>query len=58
MQELERLCRQLEETVEDLKQESMECSVMDEALKEEVERLRGHVHNLRQESADKARLSR
>ena len=41
VQELKRLCRQLEETAEDSKQERMECSAMDKAsrLCEEVERL-------------------
>ena len=39
VQELERLCRPLEETVKYLKQESMERSVMDEASSEASETL-------------------
>ena len=49
VQELERLCRQLEETVEDSKQESMERSVMDEASSEALRMLHRQIATLERE---------
>jgi len=49
VQELERLCRQLEETVEDSKQESMERNVMDEASSEALRMLHRQIAILERE---------
>ena len=49
VQELERVCRQLEETVEDSKQESMERSVMDEASSEALRMLHRQIASLERE---------
>lgn len=52
VQELERACRQLEEVVEDSKQESMERSVMDEASSEALRTLHRQIAGLEREKND------
>lgn len=49
VQELERVCRQLEESVEDSKQESMERSIMDEASSEALRMLHRQIAGLERE---------
>ncbi|KAF8797581.1 hypothetical protein BYT27DRAFT_7228940 [Phlegmacium glaucopus] len=49
VQELERVCRQLEETVEDSKHESMERSIMDEASSEALRMLHRQIAGLERE---------
>ena len=49
VQELERVCRHLEETVEDSKQNSMERSVMDEASSEALRMLHRQIASLERE---------
>jgi hypothetical protein len=49
VQELEKVCRQLEETIEDSKQESMERSVMDEASSEALRMLHRQIASLERE---------
>ena len=49
VQELERLCRQLEESAEDSKQERMERSVMDEASSEALRMLHRQIASLERE---------
>ena len=46
VQELEKLCRQLEETLEDSKQESIECSVLDKASSEALRMLHRQIATL------------
>ena len=52
VQELERLCRQLEESAEDSKQERMERSVMDEASSEALRMLHRQIATLEREKND------
>ena len=52
VQELERVCRQLEETVEDSKQESIERSVMDEASTEALHMLHRQIACLEREKKE------
>ena len=49
VQELERLCRQLEESVEDSKQECIKCSVMDKASSEALRMLHHQIATLERE---------
>ena len=49
VQELKRVCRQLEETIEDSKQESMECGVMDKASREALHMLHHQITSLERE---------
>jgi len=49
VQELERVCRQLEETVEDSKHDSMERSIMDEASSEALRMLHRQIASLERE---------
>ena len=55
VQELERVCRQLEETIEDSKQESMERSVMDEASSEALRMLHRQITDLERERNEMSR---
>jgi len=52
VQELERACRQLEEAVEESRQESMERSVMDEASGEALRMLHRQIASLEREKTD------
>lgn len=52
VQDLERACRQLEETVEESRQESMERSVMDEASGEALRMLHRQIASLEREKTD------
>jgi hypothetical protein len=57
VQELERLCRNLEEEVDRSREESMERSVMDEASGEALRQLHGHIAGLEREKGELVRNS-
>jgi DNA repair exonuclease SbcCD ATPase subunit len=57
VQELERLCRNLEEEVDRSREESMERSVMDEASGEALRQLHGHIAGLEREKGELVRSS-
>ncbi|THH17486.1 hypothetical protein EW146_g3331 [Bondarzewia mesenterica] len=52
VQELERMCRHLEEEVENSRQESFERSIMDEASGEALRQLHKHISDLERERGD------
>jgi uncharacterized protein (DUF3084 family) len=58
VQELEKVCRQLEETIEDSKQESMERSVMDEASSEALRMLHRQIASLEREKSEWSKRER
>ena len=57
VQELERLCRNLEEEVDRSREESVERSIMDEASGEALRQLHGHIAGLEREKGDLVRSS-
>jgi hypothetical protein len=57
VQELERLCRNLEEEVDRSREESMERSAMDEASGEALRQLHGHIAGLEREKGELVRNS-
>jgi chromosome segregation ATPase len=57
VQELERLCRNLEEEVDRSREESMERSIMDEASGEALRQLHGHIAGLEREKGELVRNS-
>jgi hypothetical protein len=57
VQELERLCRNLEEEVDRSREESMERSVMDEASGEALRQLHSHIAGLEREKGELVRTS-
>ena len=57
VQELERLCQNLEEEVDRSREESMERSIMDEASGEALRQLHGHIAGLEREKGELVRNS-
>ena len=57
VQELERLCRNLEEEVDRSREESVERSIMDEASGEALRQLHGHIAGLEREKGELVRNS-